>query len=34
MTPELMQRAVPLLQSAAKGLVDDLTRGQSDRPSA
>jgi IclR family transcriptional regulator, acetate operon repressor len=34
MTSELIQRAVPLLQSAGSGLVDDLTRGQSDRPSA
>jgi IclR family acetate operon transcriptional repressor len=34
MTSELIQRAVPLLQSAADGLVADLTRGQSDRPSA
>ena len=34
MTYELMQRTVPLLQSAAHGLVDDLTTGQTDRPSA
>jgi len=34
MTSELVQRAVPLLQSAAGGLVDDLTSGQTDRTSA
>jgi IclR family acetate operon transcriptional repressor len=34
MTSDLMQRAVPLLQSAAGHLVDDVARARTDRTSA